>query len=69
MLKGFSWRINGGFDILHGQINLKKEGATIEEPLLQQQQLGSGYSYWLSTGISYSFGSIYNSIVNPRFDF
>ncbi|MFT4602552.1 MAG: hypothetical protein ACI857_002738, partial [Arenicella sp.] len=69
LFKGFSWRINGTFSILHNQINLSKGNASIEEVLLQQQQLGSGYSYWLNTGINYSFGSIYNSIVNPRFDF
>ena len=69
LFKGFSWRINGSFNILHDQINLKKDAASLEDVLLQQQQLGSGYSYWLNTGINYSFGSIYNSIVNPRFDF
>lgn len=69
LFKGFSWRINGGFDILHDQINLKKQGASFEDVLLQQQQLGTGYSYWMNMGINYSFGSIYNSIVNPRFDF
>ena len=69
LFKGFSWRINGGFSILHDQINLKKEDASYEDILLQQQQLGTGYSYWMNTGINYSFGSIYNSIVNPRFDF
>lgn len=69
LFKGFSWRINGGLNFLRDQINLKKGDASLEEVLLQQQQLGSGYSYWVNTGINYSFGSIYNSIVNPRFDF
>lgn len=69
LFKGFSWRINGGFEILHDQINLSAEGASYADVLLQQQQLGTGYSYWMNTGINYSFGSIYNSIVNPRFDF
>lgn len=68
LFKGFSWRINGSFDILHNQVNIAKQGASIEDVLLQQQQLGSGYSYWMNTGINYSFGSIYNSAVNPRFD-
>lgn len=67
IFKGFSWRINGSFDILHNQVNIAKQGASIEDVLLQQQQLGSGYSYWMNTGINYSFGSIYNGAVNPRF--
>ena len=69
LFKGFSWRINGRFNILHNQINLAKSGASLEDVLLQQQQLGTGYSYWMNTGINYSFGSIYNSVVNPRFNF
>ena len=35
--------------------------------LLRQRELASGYNYWLNFGVSYSFGSIYNNIVNPRF--
>ncbi len=68
LFKGFNWRINGGFNLMRDQINLSKGEASLEDLLLSQQQLGSNYSYWGSTGISYSFGSIYNSIVNPRFD-
>jgi hypothetical protein len=69
IFKGLSWRINGRYTIQHNQINLQKAGVSLEEVLLQQQQLKSGYNYWYNTGLSYSFGSIYNSVVNPRFDF
>jgi len=69
LFKGFSWRINGSYRIQHNQINLAKTGVSIEDVLLQQQQLKSGYNYWFNTGLSYSFGSIYNTIVNPRFTF
>ncbi len=68
LFKGFSWRVNGRFNLLHNQINIAKQNASIEDVLLQQQELGSGYSYWMNTGINYSFGSIYNTVVNPRFD-
>ena len=69
LFKGFSWRINGSYSIQHNQINLAKTGVSIEDVLLQQQQLKSGYNYWFNTGINYSFGSIYNTVVNPRFTF
>ena len=69
LFKGFSWRINGSYSIQHNQINLAKSGVSIEDVLLQQQQLKSGFNYWFNTGINYSFGSIYNTIVNPRFTF
>ncbi|MDZ7341730.1 MAG: hypothetical protein ONB27_10280 [candidate division KSB1 bacterium] len=42
-------------------------GATLEEVLLRQRQLETSYNYWTSIGLSYTFGSIYNNIVNPRF--
>jgi hypothetical protein len=68
LFKGFSWRFNGQINLTQNQVNIAKQGASIEDVLLQQQQLGSGYSYWMNTGINYSFGSMYNSVVNPRFD-
>jgi hypothetical protein len=35
--------------------------------LLRQRQLLTGYQYYFNFGISYSFGSLFNNIVNPRF--
>ena len=32
-----------------------------------QRQLLTGYQYFFNFGINYSFGSIFNNIVNPRF--
>ena len=32
------------------------------------RQLQSGFSYFVSFGLSYTFGSIFNNVVNPRFD-
>lgn len=69
LVKGLSFRISGGFNLIRNQINLKKGDASYEDVLLQQQQLSTGYRYWLSSGISYTFGSIYNDVVNPRFGY
>ena len=44
-----------------------RDGATTEEVLLRQRQLATGYQYFVNFGVSYSFGSILNNIVNPRF--
>lgn len=35
--------------------------------LRRRQALATDYEYELSIGISYTFGSIFNNIVNPRF--
>jgi len=67
ILKGFSYYINGGYSLIHDQLSLPKGEATQEEILLQAQELETLYGYWGSMGISYTFGSIYNNIVNPRF--
>jgi len=65
--KGLSIRIGGGASMIHDQINLEKGGASKEEILLRKKELETQYSYYSQVGISYTFGSIYNNVVNPRF--
>jgi hypothetical protein len=69
VFKGFNFNVSGNYRITRDQINLPAGDVSLEELLLQQQQLQSGYNYFVSVGFSYQFGSIYNSIVNPRFNF
>ncbi|MCA0152528.1 hypothetical protein [Winogradskyella vincentii] len=69
LFKGFNFNVSGSYSITRNQINLPGGDLSLEELLLQQQQLQSGYNYFVNVGFSYSFGSIYNTIVNPRFDF
>ena len=68
IIKGLSLQLSGGGSFIRNQLNLKKEGASYEEILLRQQQVATNYSYWMSAGLSYTFGSIYNNVVNPRFE-
>ncbi len=67
IFKGLSLGLYGGANLIHDQLSLPKGDASLEEVLLHQQQLSTQYSYYVSMGISYTFGSIYNNIVNPRF--
>ena len=67
LFKGFSFNIYSQYDKIGDQIGLRKEDATTEEVLLRLQQRATGYSYYLNFGFNYSFGSIFNSTVNPRF--
>jgi len=69
LFKGFNFNIGGGYSITRNQINLPAGDVSLEDLLLQQQQLESAYNYFFNVGLSYSFGSIYNTIVNPRFNF
>jgi hypothetical protein len=67
LVRGLSLRLWGGASLIHDQINLRKKIASPEDVLLSRRQLASQYRYWGSVGLSYSFGSIYNNVVNPRF--
>ena len=67
LFKGFSFNVFGDYSRIRDQINLRKGNASVDEVLLRQRQLFTGYRYYMSFGISYRFGSIFNNVVNPRF--
>jgi hypothetical protein len=69
LVKGLQFNVGGGASLIRDQIFLSARGQTPEEILTQQRALASNYSVFVFTGLSYSFGSIYNSVVNPRLDF
>ncbi|HEX2723190.1 MAG TPA: hypothetical protein VHM24_09745 [Gemmatimonadaceae bacterium] len=68
LFKGFSFNMFGSLSLLRDQLYLSKGGATDEEILLQRRQLSTSYSYFVGVGFSYTFGSIFNNVVNPRFE-
>ncbi len=65
--KGLSFNASGSYSRIRDQFYLPAAGATPEEILVQLRQLETGYSYFAFFGLSYTFGSIYNNVVNPRF--
>ena len=67
LFKGFSVTLSGNTSLINDQLFLPKAEPTYEEMLLQLRQTQTGYSYYISLGLSYTFGSIYSNIVNPRF--
>lgn len=70
-----SWRILRGLSVsadarasrVRDQLSLRRRGATPEEILLRLRELQSDYEYDVSLSLTYTFGSIFSSIVNPRF--
>jgi hypothetical protein len=52
---------------IRDQLSIPARGATDEEVLLRLRRLESGYEYNVSFSLTYTFGSIFSSIVNPRF--
>lgn len=67
LVKGLNAFVFGGASLIHDQLYLPKGGATWEEVLLQRKMLATSYDYFFAVGFSYSFGSIYTNVVNPRF--
>lgn len=67
IFKGLELSLYFSYSILHDQIALSKGDATSEELLLQQRELKTNYSYFANIGLTYTFGNIYNNVVNPRF--
>ncbi len=68
LFEGFQFSFGVGYSMIHDQINLPARDLDLDEILLRRSELATQYNFWMSTGISYTFGSIYNNIVNPRFD-
>lgn len=66
IMQGLSLRISGRFQLIRDQINLPKGEVSIEDLLLRQRQIATNFQNRISLGLSYTFGSIFNNIVNTR---
>ena len=68
LFAGFSLRLFGRIERIKDQLSLAKgAGLDDQEVLLRQRELQTPYRYFANIGLSYTFGSIYTNIVNPRF--
>lgn len=68
LLKGFSVNMFLSVSLLRDQLYLAKGESSDEDILVRRRQLASSYSYFAGIGLTYSFGSIFNNVVNPRFE-
>jgi len=66
LYQGLSLSLFGSVARIKDQIYLPKAGLTEADVLLQRRQLGTDFQYDASIGFSYTFGSIFNSVVNTR---
>lgn len=67
LVQGLSLNLSGHVSSINDQIYLPRDGASDEEILVQQRERATSYKYSVSLGLSYTFGSIFNNVVNPRF--
>ncbi len=68
LFRGFSLDLSGNVARVHDQISLSKRNLTPDEVLLRRRELATNYRYFAFVGLSYTFGSILNNVVNPRFE-
>ena len=67
LFKGLSLSLNGSVERIHDQLSLRKEGPTEKDVYLETEELATEFEYRGFIGLSYTFGSIYSNVVNPRF--
>jgi hypothetical protein len=67
IVKGLSLSVNAGVTYINNQINLAKGELSEAERLLRLKQQATNFYLNGGVSLSYTFGSIYNNVVNPRF--
>jgi hypothetical protein len=67
LYKGLSLNLYGEISKINDQLSLLKRDFSTEEILLGTSQLATDFEYGISMGLSFTFGSIYSNVVNPRF--
>ena len=67
VVRGLSVNLSASTSLIRDQLYLAREDQTDEAILTEQRQLATDSRYRVSFGFSYTFGSIFNNVVNPRF--
>jgi hypothetical protein len=66
LFKGFALNLEGRVASIHDQLYLPMGEASAEEVIARQRQLATSYRRSFRVGLSYTFGSIFSSVVNTR---
>ncbi len=66
LVKGLSVRFTSNFELIRDQINLPAGSASLEDVLLRQKQIATDFQLRTGVGLSYTFGSAFNNIINTR---
>jgi len=68
IVRGLSINFFGNVSRVRDRVFLARRGATDDEVLLRRRALETNFDYSMNISIRFTFGSIFNNIVNPRFD-
>ena len=66
LARGFSVSLFGSLARVHDRISVAAGDASVEDVLLRRRLFETDYDYYSYITFSYTFGSIFNNIVNPR---
>lgn len=66
LFRGLSLDLRGSVARIKDQLFLPREDIPEEDILLERRQLGTDFEYFIDVGFSFTFGSIFNNVVNPR---
>lgn len=66
LVRGLAFNVGLEADLIHDQLHIPAGDAPLEEVLLRRRDLLTTYQYEVNVGFSYTFGSIYNNVVNTR---
>jgi len=66
LTRGLSLRLRSSVERIRDQLHLPRGDATLEEILLRRRDLATSYVVSTRVGLSYTFGSMYNNVVNTR---
>ena len=67
VVRGLALNVSGNISRIRDQLFLPAAGLTPEEILVERRELATDYRFGLSCGVTITFGSIFNNVVNPRF--
>jgi uncharacterized protein involved in copper resistance len=65
--RGLSFQVEARYSRVRDQLSLARGDASDDEILLELRQLATDFTFDVRFGMSYTFGSIFSSVVNPRF--
>lgn len=68
LVKGLQLNLSGNYGKVADQLYLRRGNLGDTEVVARIRALETNYRYYVSAGVSYTFGSIYSTIVNPRFN-
>lgn len=66
LFRGLSLDIEGSAARVKDQIYEPLEDIPLEDILLRRRELGTDYEYGVDIGFNFTFGSVFNNVVNPR---